>query len=103
MLVKDRLMEYLKKESLTRQCCIVYVTHIFDGLNDWCSDLIYLKKNKEIHVIPSHEINDIYKYLLKQFKEEETNELEKEELNINLSSRNAGGYSDGVLVNYKIN
>ena len=103
LLVKDRLMEYLKKESLTRQCCILYVTHIFDGLNDWCTDLIYLKKNKEIRVIPNHEVSDIYRYLLKQFKEEETNEQEKEELNINLSSRNAGGYSDGVLVNYQIN
>jgi len=102
LLVKDRLMEYLKKESLTRECTIIYVTHIFDGLNDWCTDLIYLKKNKEIHIIPTHEIDDIYKYLLARFKEEEDNEKEKEELNIELSSRNAGGYSHGVLINYKI-
>ena len=86
-------MEYLKKESVTRECTIIYVTHIFDGLNDWCTDLIYLKKNKELYTIPTHEIGDIYKYLLTRFKEEENNEKDKEELNIDLSSRNAGRYS----------
>lgn len=99
LLVKDRLMNYLKKESLSRKCCIVYVTHIFDGLNDWCSDLIYLKKNKEIIISPINKINDIYEYLLSSFKDENNNELEKEDIDTEINIKNAGGYSDGVLVN----
>ena len=27
---------------------IAYVTHIFDGLDDWYSHLIYIKKNREL-------------------------------------------------------
>lgn len=99
LLVKDRLMNYLKKESLSRKCCIVYVTHIFDGLNDWCSDLIYLKKNKEIIISPKNKINDIYEYLLSSFKDENNNELEKEDIDTEINIKNAGGYSDGVLIN----
>tara|TARA_B100001063_G_scaffold74017_1_gene68311 strand:+ start:6426 stop:7256 length:831 start_codon:yes stop_codon:yes gene_type:complete len=102
LLVKDRLMQYLKKESIIRQCSIIYVTHIFDGLNEWCSDLIYLKKNKEISIIPSSEVKDIYTYLLHSFQSEETIEDEKEDINIEINSKNAGGYSHGVLINYKI-
>tara|TARA_B100000886_G_scaffold189813_1_gene130609 strand:+ start:11412 stop:12224 length:813 start_codon:yes stop_codon:yes gene_type:complete len=102
LLVKDRLMNYLKKESITRDCCILYVTHIFDGLNEWCTDLIYLKKTKEISVISKKNVPDIYSYLLEFFKDEENEEQEKEELNIDYNPRNAGGYSNGVLINYQI-
>ena len=101
LLVKDRLMNYLKKESLSRNCCIVYVTHIFDGLNEWCSDLIYLKKNKELTIIEKNKINDIYEYLLNSFKNENDNELEKEDLDTEINTKNAGGYSNGVLINMK--
>lgn len=103
LLVKDRLMNYLKKESMIRKCCIIYVTHIFDGLNDWCTDLIYLKKNKEISVIQKNQVNDIYTYLLNAFKDENDEEIEKEDINTDINTKNAGGYSNGVLVNYNYN
>ena len=102
LLVKDRLMNYLKKETETRECTIIYVTHIFDGLNDWCSDIIYLKKNKEMSIISNNEITDIYSYLLKSFNQEENDEMEKAELDIDKDMKNAGGYSHGVLINYNM-
>lgn len=104
LLVKDKFMKYLKKETLERECCIVYVTHIFDGLEDWGTQLIYLKKNKEIEITNIENIPNIYKHLLSKFKEENTSELEKEANSYtNTPKKNAGGYSNGVLINLKYN
>ena len=103
VLVKTRLMNYLKKESIERNCCIVYVTHIFDGLNEWCTNLIYMKKSGEIIVNPIETIEnrDIFSYLLSEFKKEfEEDKLEEEQNKKEIIKRNAGGYSNGVLVNY---
>ena len=35
-----------QKEIDERKCCVIYVTHIFDGLEDWATKLIYMKKTK---------------------------------------------------------
>ena len=67
ILVKTRLMNYLKKESIVNNACIIYVTHIFDGLNNWCSKLIYLKKNNDVVVKSIEEVQDIFSYLLENF------------------------------------
>ena len=64
LLVKDKFMKYLKKESLERECCIVYVTHIFDGLEEWGTQLIYLKKSKKVEITKIEHIPSIYKHLL---------------------------------------
>ena len=37
ILVKHSFKQYLKKESVVQKACILYVTHIFDGLNDFVS------------------------------------------------------------------
>lgn len=111
LLVKDKLMKYLKKETLQRECCIVYVTHIFDGLEDWCTRLLYLKKSNIIENTNIESIHNIYKYLLSQFKIEYKNETEslskkesEKEANdyINRSKKNAGGYTNGVLIGVNI-
>ena len=102
LLIKDKFMEYLKKEINLRKCCIIYVTHIFDGLEKWATQLIYLKKNKEIQTFPICDIVNIYDFLLFKFKlEYNENEVEKEENSYEISSKNAGGYSNGVLINMK--
>ena len=41
LLVKDKFMNYLKLDTTRRNCCIIYVTHIFDGLEEWATKLIY--------------------------------------------------------------
>lgn len=104
LLVKDKFMNYLKKETITRDCCVIYVTHIFDGLDDWATRLLYLKNNKEIEEHNITDISDMYKYLLSRFKTE-TNKTfieEQEENKQNIILKNAGGYSDGVLSNYQM-
>ena len=107
ILVKDRFMNYLKKESIFNNVCVIYVTHIFDGLENWCTDLIYLKKNKDIIFKKINEIpnKNIYSYLLNEFNNEQINmdtKMETEENISHFSKKNAGGYSNGVLIDYKI-
>ena len=104
ILVKDKLLQYLKKESAVNKSCIIYVTHIFDGLDDWFSDLVYINKQGIINEVPDREIDErgsIYNFLLEKFKQEEKiskNDWEQKSDEIIL--KNAGGYSDGVLINY---
>ena len=104
LLVKHRLMEYLKKETRERKCCIVYVTHIFDGLESWATRLIYMRKDKGLEIHPMGEIDNMYRFLLTRFQKEESatgddgarNE-EKEDKPLVIELKNAGGYSHGVL------
>ena len=98
LLVKDRFMNYLKSETEKRQCCVVYVTHIFDGLDEWATKLLYLKNNKQLHELDMNTIPSVYKFLLDEFKKEYTSNMnEPEENNQDINLRNAGGYSHGVL------
>lgn len=101
LLVKHRLMEYLKKETQERQCCIVYVTHIFDGLESWATQLVYMRKDKGLEIHPMGEMDNMYRFLLARFQKEESCgdviEAEKEDKPLILGLKNAGGYSHGVL------
>ena len=45
ILVKYKLFNYLKKECINNNSCVIYVTHIFDGLDDWYDSLIYVSKD----------------------------------------------------------
>lgn len=42
VLVREDLMDFLKEESETRGCTVIYITHIFDGLEDWPSHIGFL-------------------------------------------------------------
>lgn len=42
VVVRLDLLRWLKKESEKRKCTIIYATHIFDGLEDWPTNLHYL-------------------------------------------------------------
>ncbi|QPG73181.1 hypothetical protein FOA43_000487 [Brettanomyces nanus] len=42
VLVRYRLLEFLKKETEQRNCTIVYATHIFDGLGEWPTQVVHL-------------------------------------------------------------
>ena len=111
ILVKHRFMEYLKRESTTTGATILYVTHIFDGLDDWYSHLIYIKKNREMILrtkqeISNHAFKEVYSYLLHAFLEEERTlikQKEKEEKPNDRYKKNAGGYSHGVLTDVYYN
>jgi CCR4-NOT complex subunit CAF16 len=102
LLVKDRFMNYLKLETTRRNCCIVYVTHIFDGLEEWGTKLIYMKNSNELETTDIDTIPNIYRYLLSNFKRDYVKIAECEDIRLNITQKNAGGYSHGVLINRTI-
>ena len=97
LLVKDKFMNYLKIETSRRNCCIVYVTHIFDGLEEWGTKLIYMKNSNDISITNVNTIPSIYKFLLTSFKQDFVNTVESEGTLIDINLKNAGGYSHGVI------
>ena len=58
VLVRARLLDFLRKETETRPCTIVYATHIFDGLSDWPTHLahMHLGKVSDVH---SHNLDEV--------------------------------------------
>lgn len=47
VIVRQNLLEFLKKECRTRNCCVIYATHIFDGLGKgWCDRVIHLNAGR---------------------------------------------------------
>ena len=45
---RSNLLGYLKRECRERNCCVVYATHIFDGLGrEWCDRVIHLNEGKK--------------------------------------------------------
>ena len=102
LLVKDKFMNYLKLETTRRNCCIIYVTHIFDGLEEWATKLIYMKNTSNMQILDVSSIPNIYKYLLDNFKKDYVKTIESEDIKHTILEKNAGGYSHGVLVNYNI-
>jgi len=46
VLVRSRLLSFLKKETETRECSIIYATHIFDGLGKWPTNVIHIQSGK---------------------------------------------------------
>jgi len=46
VLVRRDLMEWLKKECLARNATVIYATHIFDGLDDWATHVMYVARGK---------------------------------------------------------
>ncbi len=39
-------VQFLREESEQRQVTIIYATHIFDGLEDWATDLVFVREGK---------------------------------------------------------
>jgi len=40
------LLDYLKKDAKKRGACILYATHIFDGLEDWMDSIAFISRGK---------------------------------------------------------
>ena len=105
VVIKSRFMDFLYQES-TRGCTIVYVTHIFDGLGDWCNRVIHMEQGRleetAIEKIPQ---KDVYHYILKRItssasptsKNPEPPETPQEYRDNIGSTNNAGGYTNGTL------
>ncbi|GMM29679.1 putative ATP-binding cassette family ATPase [Martiniozyma asiatica (nom. inval.)] len=46
VLVRQRLLEYLERETLERGCSVIYATHIFDGLGNWASRIVHMNNGR---------------------------------------------------------
>ena len=46
VLVRADLLRFLKEESETRGCTIVYATHIFDGMDHWADHVAYVARGQ---------------------------------------------------------
>jgi len=42
VVVRDNLFKYLKNECLTRNASIIYATHIFDNLDSYVDNIIFI-------------------------------------------------------------
>lgn len=56
VLVRQRLLEFLYKETVERGSCIIYATHIFDGLGRWADVVMHLKDGK---IVERHDREDV--------------------------------------------
>lgn len=61
LLSRRNFLEFLKKETATRACTIVYATHILDNLADWPTHLVHmhLGKVKEWGSMEDFDLNSI--------------------------------------------
>ena len=46
LLSRSNFLEFLKRETETRECTIVYATHILDNLAQWPTHLVHLHMGK---------------------------------------------------------
>ena len=44
ILCRKRLLQFLTQESTDRKATIIFATHVFDGLEEWTTHLLWLKK-----------------------------------------------------------
>ncbi|KAG7890987.1 hypothetical protein KL925_002026 [Ogataea polymorpha] len=69
VLVRSRLLTFLRQETEQRQATIVYATHIFDGLGDWASEIIHFRGGC---IVAKHSIDSV------KYKDSEDTVLETE-------------------------
>lgn len=46
VVVRSDLLEFLREETESRNACVFYATHVFDGLEDWATHLTALENGK---------------------------------------------------------
>lgn len=57
VVVRQNLLNFLRQECLQRKCCVVYATHIFDGIaKAMCDRVIHLADGRVKEELPSDKI-----------------------------------------------
>ncbi|KNC76093.1 hypothetical protein SARC_11396 [Sphaeroforma arctica JP610] len=59
VLVRSDLLNYLKRETEERGASILYATHIFDGIGDWCTHLCHLSNGHVRLLKPVDDIEEL--------------------------------------------
>eukprot|EP00211_Chloroparvula_japonica_P012643 CAMPEP_0119159888 /NCGR_PEP_ID=MMETSP1310-20130426/53988_1 /TAXON_ID=464262 /ORGANISM="Genus nov. species nov., Strain RCC2339" /LENGTH=134 /DNA_ID=CAMNT_0007152517 /DNA_START=573 /DNA_END=974 /DNA_ORIENTATION=+ len=70
VLVRTDLLRYLKWESEELGTCIIYCTHIFDGIGNWATDVLHLANGRVMHSCKLHPsaIPELSELLVKHHK-----------------------------------
>ncbi|KAK6139425.1 hypothetical protein DH2020_026832 [Rehmannia glutinosa] len=93
VLARADLLRFLKKECSERGSTIIYATHIFDGLEDWPSHIVYVARGKLQLAMPMNEIKEISNLSLMRTVESWLRKERDEERKIR-KERKAGGLPD---------
>ncbi|TYK30838.1 ABC transporter I family member 20 isoform X2 [Cucumis melo var. makuwa] len=64
VLARANLLKFLRRECEERGATIIYATHIFDGLEDWPSHMVYVSHGKLQISMPMDKIKEISKLSL---------------------------------------
>ncbi|XP_031251395.1 ABC transporter I family member 20-like, partial [Pistacia vera] len=64
VLARADLLKFLKKECEVRSATIIYATHIFDGLENWPSHIVYVAHGKLQLAMPMNQVKEISKLSL---------------------------------------
>ncbi|XP_050375582.1 ABC transporter I family member 20-like [Argentina anserina] len=64
VLARADLLMFLKKECEERGAVIIYATHIFDGLENWPSHIVYVANGKLQLSMPMDKVKETYKLSL---------------------------------------
>ncbi|KAI9154059.1 hypothetical protein LWI28_020414 [Acer negundo] len=64
VLARADLLKFLKKECDERGATIIYATHIFDGLEDWPSHIVYVARGTLQLALPMDKVREISKLSL---------------------------------------
>ncbi|GBG28497.1 ABC transporter I family member 20 [Hondaea fermentalgiana] len=62
VVVRADFLAYLKRECEERGATIIYATHIFDGMDEWPTDLVLLDKGRVLRNTPYGAISSDQKY-----------------------------------------
>ena len=99
-LVRWNVLNWIKNDCLERDALCMYATHIFDGMNEWSTHVIYINKEGKMKY-NGHSDFDIYPKFLHWLREETHNGCEEAngDHRARVSSQNsAGGYAHGRLL-----
>ena len=98
IVVRDNMFHYLKKECKLRNGSIIYATHVFDDLDQWMDNVVYISNGTcqdKIDMNTFKQGKSLYqavKEKLIQDKEVEIEPLDRKLLG------GAGGYTNGRLL-----
>lgn len=93
VLARADLLKFLKKECDERGATIVYATHIFDGLEDWPSHIVYVAHGNLQLAMPMHKVKEISNMSLMRTVESWLRK-ERDEERIRRKERKANGLSE---------
>ncbi|KAK9480450.1 P-loop containing nucleoside triphosphate hydrolase protein [Lipomyces japonicus] len=76
VLVRARLLSFLRTETESRPCAILYATHIFDGLADWPSHLLHIHLGR---ILSTGRTTDIIAKYLQETADQDVHHHDKQQ------------------------